>query len=36
MGLLGKIIPLTLAGDPDHPIMTSHAVTFVSKGSKDA
>jgi hypothetical protein len=31
MGLVGKVLPLTLAGDADNPVSLSLAVTLVRK-----
>ena len=30
LSLIGKVLPMTIAGDPDAPIKSSLVVTFVS------
>ena len=35
MSLLGKVLPMQVAADPDHPILPSHTVRIVFVEAKD-
>ena len=32
LGLVGKVLPMQVSGDPDNPLVTSLIVKFVSPG----
>jgi hypothetical protein len=36
MALIGKVLPMTIAGDPDNPINASIMVTFVKPDGKSS